>query len=102
MMSSYGNAQDTDWPFTSPLNTKPSAKALADAVAYSLINYFTIHEKYYKDPTKNTKILTMEQVLSANSPIGFGSDVRNSIMNVGYNGLEPYSTDDNKDPIAIP
>jgi C1A family cysteine protease len=42
----------------------------------------------------------MKQVLSANSPIGFGSDVRNSIINVGFNGLEPYSTDDAKDPIA--
>jgi hypothetical protein len=38
MMSPYGNAPDTDWPFTSPLNTKPSVKALNDAVAYSLLN----------------------------------------------------------------
>jgi len=37
-MSPYGNAPDTDWPFTSPLNTKPSVKALNDAVAYSLLN----------------------------------------------------------------
>jgi hypothetical protein len=67
MMSPYGNAPDTDWPFTSPLNTKPSVKALADAVAYSLIKYFTIPEDTTKDPTNNTKILTMKQVLSANS-----------------------------------
>jgi hypothetical protein len=99
-MSPYGNTPDSDWPFTSPLNTKPSAKALVDAVGYSLIKYFTIPEDTTKDPTKNTKILTMKQVLSANSPIGFGSDVRNSIMNVGTDGLEPYSTDDAKDPIA--
>jgi hypothetical protein len=100
MMSPYGNAPDIDWPFTSPLNVKPSAKALQDAVGYSLIKYFTIPDDLTKDPTKNTKILTMKQVLSANSPIGFGSDVRNSIMNVGSNGLEPYSTNDAKDPIA--
>ena len=91
MMSPYGNAPDSDWPFTSPLNTKPSTKALADAVAYSLIKYFTIPEDTTKDPTKNTKILTMKQVLSANSPIGFGSDVGNSIFNVGTDGLEPYN-----------
>jgi hypothetical protein len=90
MMSPYGNAPDTDWPFTSPLNTKPSAKALTDAVGYSLIKYFTIPEDSTKDPTKNTKILTMKQVLSANSPLGFGSDVDDTIMNVGSDGKEPY------------
>ena len=68
-MQQYGMSPDTDWPQTAGLNVKPSQKAQTDAKNFSVVKYFTIPEDTTKDPTKNTKLLTMKQVLAANSHI---------------------------------
>ena len=96
----YGNAPELDWPITSPLEGKPSTKAQTDAKAYNVLKYFTIPESTVSDPTKNTEILSLKQLLYSNSPVMFGCDVHDSIMNVGSDGLEPYAPENSKtDPI---
>jgi len=96
----YGNAPELDWPITSPLEGKPSTKAQTDAKPYNVLKYFTIPESTVSDPTKNTEILSLKQLLYSNSPVMFGCDVHDSIMNVGSDGLEPYAPENSKtDPI---
>lgn len=97
----YGVALDNDWPYTEPLNQEPSQEARDDAKNYEVLRAAAIPdlEDDNLDPAKNTKILTMKQLIDAKYYIGFGSVVKKSIYTVGKGGLEPYSKPgDLKDP----
>ena len=93
-MQQYGVCLSTLWPYLDEKeNVTPSATALAGAKTLEVGKYFAI-------PNDSNKITAIKQSLYAGAPVMYGSDVHNSIMNVGSNGIEPYSPENSTtDPV---
>lgn len=94
-MQQYGVCLGKLWAYVdNNENVKPPAAALADGKNMEVGKYFAI-------PDDSNKITAIKQAVYAGSPIMFGCDVHESIMNVGSDGIEPYASPSSRtDPIA--
>jgi len=96
-MHTYGICLAKTWAYVdSKENVTPSAAAIKEAQQFEVGLYFSIPQ------TQDTaKINAIKSSIYAGVPIMYGSDVHNSIMNVGSNGIEPYAKPTSTtDPIA--
>lgn len=82
----YGVCPEEDFPYIAAnLKATPSTNADKDALSYTVSKYFTISEN-------SSKIQNIKTSIYSGMPILFGSNVANSIFDVGSDGLEPYDT----------
>ena len=94
-LQQYGSCIENLWPYIDANeNVEPSAAAINSAKTLEVGKYFAI-------PNDSNKLTAIKQSIYAGVPLMFGSEVHNSIMKVGSDGLEPYAPHNSKtDPVA--
>ena len=94
-MQQFGVCVENLWPYVDANeNSEPSSAARAAAAQLELGKYFAI-------PNDSKKLTGIKQSLYAGVPLMFGSEVHQSIMKVGSDGLEPYAAENSsKDPVV--
>lgn len=91
----YGICLEKTWTYVDAKeNIKPSDVAVKEASQYEVGKYFAIDE----DANVTTNI---KKSIYAGTPIMYGSEVHQSIDNVGTDGIEPYAkSSSTSDPVV--
>ena len=86
-LQQFGICKEATWKYSDDMeNVEPSQEAKDEAAQLEVGEIFKIPQTQDED-----KLTAMKQVLYAGRPLDYGSDVHQSIMNVGSDGKEPYA-----------
>ena len=84
-LQKFGSCIEKLWPYLDANeNSEPSREAVNAAQTLEVGKYFAI-------PNDSNKITSIKKSLYAGVPLMYGSEVHQSIMKVGKDGLEPYA-----------
>ena len=94
-LQGFGTCIETLWPYVDANENIQPAQAAIDAAKNMEVG------KYFAIPNDSHKLTAIKQSLYAGVPLMFGSEVHNSIMKVGKDGLEPYAPENSRtDPVV--
>ena len=93
----FGICKEVTWKYVDANeNVEPPKTARDEATQVEVGEVFAIPQ------TQNeAKLIAMKQVLYAGRPLDYGSNVHQSIMDVGADGKEPYATEDSEDDPVV-